>query len=705
MDPYKVRFTFFWYNDEEIFHDTQEDIDRKVKAVADQGITHIITFSCTHFRWSFEPWWDKIHECLAKIVKAGHKYGLKVIEHHSSELAHYPYNEKYLTYMKNCLRGRHSSIDSWPGIVELALKEDGPALRWTQISHLTGKPNISNYCATNRCYNNPDYVKAYLSYLEKVYATGVDGIMTDDVQYFCHCQCEHCRRLFQENTSFTLPEAGTEDWEKWFGNMSDPSFLAWLKFRFDSTLNFHKKVAKHYEDLGLELLRPNYLSFGLTHDWTAFSLEKVPRLDWFFQECATACLVRYSLPKVLSEQSHRAMIAEKRKIPHGILFYAYNEDELLYTWGIAMLAGAFYINTPEGGRPVDENLIRSFEKRFGDTLFHGEKVGGVGFVDSPANRFFAPCYNMNRMEFFLQSCIFWNIPCRMVSILEPESWKNCSILSVNEVHCLRDEEIEELKAFAAGGKSLILSGPTGVQKGDHSPRSREELEKLWGFSLDMKEGERMKIIPHGKGKIALLALDYGYPGSPEEVEEMFGDPLRYGYGQQAGRCLKHLPFIVSPVSRRSGDIRTESPVKELYMGFLEKKEEVLTLFRELFAGEENFVAQLPEGILASAFIQEKGEGFSIRLLNIKGAMIPPGNGESISRFDPIPWEKWEEGEGTFLFRLSGEMAEKEYDAFFHTLTEPAVSLPVKKDGEKLLLTLSAGMLRDFALIVVSPKKG
>ena len=41
MDPYEVRFTFFWYNDQEIFFDTQEEIDAKVGRIADQGITHL----------------------------------------------------------------------------------------------------------------------------------------------------------------------------------------------------------------------------------------------------------------------------------------------------------------------------------------------------------------------------------------------------------------------------------------------------------------------------------------------------------------------------------------------------------------------------------------------------------------------------------------------------------------------------------------
>jgi len=62
------RFGWFWYNDQEIFLDTQSDIDAKMKAMYEQGITHVITFSCTHFRWSFKPWWGKINECLKKFA-------------------------------------------------------------------------------------------------------------------------------------------------------------------------------------------------------------------------------------------------------------------------------------------------------------------------------------------------------------------------------------------------------------------------------------------------------------------------------------------------------------------------------------------------------------------------------------------------------------------------------------------------------------
>ena len=79
MNPWKERFAWFWYNDEEIFRFSDEDFDKKAAEFAHNGVTTVITFSVTHFRWDYEPWWDHLLEILKKIVAACHKYGIKVV--------------------------------------------------------------------------------------------------------------------------------------------------------------------------------------------------------------------------------------------------------------------------------------------------------------------------------------------------------------------------------------------------------------------------------------------------------------------------------------------------------------------------------------------------------------------------------------------------------------------------------------------------
>ncbi|MFH1005962.1 MAG: hypothetical protein V1800_00485 [Candidatus Latescibacterota bacterium] len=44
-DPWDTRFGFFWYNDHEIFHAAQDDLNRQAETFADTGINHVITFS------------------------------------------------------------------------------------------------------------------------------------------------------------------------------------------------------------------------------------------------------------------------------------------------------------------------------------------------------------------------------------------------------------------------------------------------------------------------------------------------------------------------------------------------------------------------------------------------------------------------------------------------------------------------------------
>ena len=43
-----------------------------------------------HFRWSFRREWELLTQRLATAVRACHKYGIYMTEHHSSHLTHNP---------------------------------------------------------------------------------------------------------------------------------------------------------------------------------------------------------------------------------------------------------------------------------------------------------------------------------------------------------------------------------------------------------------------------------------------------------------------------------------------------------------------------------------------------------------------------------------------------------------------------------------
>ena len=260
--PSDARIAWFWYNDQEIFFDSEEEIGRKIEKFREQGITHLITFGCTHFRWNFKPWWPQINACIGKIVRQAHLRGIKVIEHHSSELIDYPDTPERRETFVNAFAIQNGFVKNYPGLLEYMVDESRPCMSRLQTDPF-GKLQRTAYDGYGHCFNNADYVKEYLEYLEGVYATGVDGIMTDDVQYFGQsCFCETCRRLFREKYGTDMPLG--EEFIKLQEDIRHPLFQKYMEFRVDSILRFHKVVADHMKSLGLRLLRPNYISAALS---------------------------------------------------------------------------------------------------------------------------------------------------------------------------------------------------------------------------------------------------------------------------------------------------------------------------------------------------------------------------------------------------------------------------------------------------------
>ena len=699
MDPYLVRFAFFWYNDAEIFHDSEEDIERKIKLYADQGITHLITFSCTHFRWSFQPYWGLLNECLAKIVRAAHKYGLKVVEHHSSELTHQADTPEQVEFLRNLLKFRKSSLESWPELLPYLRDKNSDANKWVQINEKTGQSNINRYQGVGKCYNNPEYREKYLKYLESVYATGVDGIMTDDVQYYCYCTCEYCRKGFKEKYGHTLPPP--EKWDEWMNTPQNREFADLLRFRHDSTRSFHVMVKEHYDKLGLKLLRPNYHSFAFSPDTQSCGIDRLPEMHWYFQECALSCLIRFSFLKSACEQKHRVMIAKEKNIPHGILNYAYTRDELVFSWGVAMLSGSFYTNTPEGGNMVDESVIRSFEKKYASSLFHCEALSPVGFLHSFENRSYSPGYIMSRMEAWVQMCILRNTPCAMVNTEHPEHWKRCPIICVNEIHMLSDEDIANLKNYVKDGGNLVITGQSGIQDKDNHIRTKEEMDAVWGISFEARHASKPEITPYGKGKFCIVPDSFAYPLDEKDIASMFkADCAKYNFNSEQLPYLltRHAPFVI--VAPDPPGLQRESNITELYHGLMDRSPELMELFNTLSPAV--FSTELPEGIIASPCCSRQEKSITIRLLNTTDALIVNNKDNIISRKDTVVWKKWQGGDGRITITMAKD--EKIAEAIYSDLSLQERSLICElKDKERNTweIILPAGLLEDFGYITLS----
>lgn len=510
--PWSEKFGWFWYNDFEIFEASDAELEKKILKFRNQGINHLITFSCTHFRWNFINNWEPIHNCLKRICQIAHKHGMRVTEHHSAHLTFNPVDEESRNYMLNSMKNRHCDPANWHGLLENMTGDpviNGHHLSsFRQIDGNTGRAVFTMYKGYGMCFNNPDYVREYLKYLERVYACGVDGIMTDDVQYFGEsCACPHCRKKFRETAGYELPEPG-EAWKKWFGNYEDKSFTDWLAFRADSLTEFHCKVKEHYEQLGLKLLRPWYRSTALFHTLLNYYLEPLPALDWVFQEACYGSVIRYSWLSWALEQKHRISVARQRNIPSMVMFYPERQDQMDFSWAMCRSWGSMYLATFEGeAGNCSESKLRELEKNNAEFLDDLDCAAKIGFYDSFLNRLKNKQVNSSRMTGWMQCCILNNIPCDLFSDREFSRMNGYSAVSAADHGLMSDPEVEQLLKFAEGGGTLIISSSSGIFDENMQRLSTEKWLARWQIPA-FSAGTDFEEISFGNGKIITVSDDF-----------------------------------------------------------------------------------------------------------------------------------------------------------------------------------------------------
>ena len=489
-DMWSERLSFIWYNDQEIFSYTDEDFDALAKSYADSGITIVITFSVTHFRYSFTPYWDIIFPCLKKLTDACHKYDIKVVEHASCHLTFNPLNEAEMDVVKADFKQRYSSIDSWPGFTDFIVDDDSvmnnghKISEFRQINGRTGKWTRSPYDGYCCCFNNPYFKESYLQYLDAMYdCTGVDGYMADDQQYYEEgCACEHCRRLFKEETGYDLPYP--EDWDAFYNHYDNPVFVAWKQFKCRSIERFERDIYNHFLERGVKMLRPNYISNIVTSNWSSHNFESASDLwDFTFQENCFSSLIRYSFYQYFVEALQRYAMSEWKGSPSLSLFYPDRYDSFYFSWALSVTWGQLLLATAEGSHNTD------FEKEF--RLFEGEhrrlytdpkKLSDLTFYHSTKTRdLIESVHNMNVLQSTIKCAYMAGYSLNMTfdySHDEDVFKHKCIVCAA--VAVVSDDELKRFARYVADGGKLVLLGQFALYKEDGSLRPFTEITAAFG---------------------------------------------------------------------------------------------------------------------------------------------------------------------------------------------------------------------------------
>ncbi|MCK5738175.1 beta-galactosidase trimerization domain-containing protein, partial [bacterium] len=611
-------------------------------------------------------------------------------EHHSSHLTFNPKNDDDEQYMDRVLHKRHSTRETWPQLRTDCDANpviiDGVRLsELRQIDGRTGLPVFTGYRGHAMCFNNPFFRKAYFQYLETVYATGVDGIMTDDVQWFgidwqkgsYTCTCPFCRQKFTEKTGYHLPEP--DKWDTFFGDYNNPRFLAWIDFKLRSVEEFHQAVKDHYESLGLKLLRPNYVSGALNSNPSQYCLENLPALDWLFQESIFSSIIRYSWPGYALESQHRFAVGRRRNIPPMDMFYPDRWDSMRFCWALAQSWGVLYLATPEGkDMSAQEKMLRNFEKQHANLLRQPQRLANIGIYDSRRNReMYGEIQTRTgpTLESWANALYLNNIVWDLFQTEELERLENYNLVVLPEIALLSENELNAFRTFVQNGGTLVWTSDTGSLLKPAQSRSVPALAKFWGlkdFELPKKPED---ITEHtiGRGKLLLVSHEFGKSQLT----------MRY----TADRWVEG---------------QSSTPIQPITTVDREGMQAITALVNNhLPEGPAIKVENAPDGVLVTGFRVAQNGKIALHLVNTAGTLTPPEGTTEGTHEDPIPFPKFSETAPIICQIHRDSLPEAiSAKARAHFITADSQPLPCRETETGLEIDIPTDLLHDYLLVEI-----
>ncbi|MDD4816519.1 MAG: hypothetical protein PHI85_00925 [Victivallaceae bacterium] len=663
-DPFRASWRFFHCDEHEIFEADDAEFDADARRMAVAGFTHVMTFSNTHFRWTFRGEWPRITEMLRRFTAACHRHGLKVIEHHSANLL---YTAAAFKNTGDIAASRLDRLNYWPDIE----KDSDPDSMFNgirlgsmfQIDGTTGKPQQTLYTSYAMCHNNPDYMRLYTEYLATLYAVGIDGIMTDDVQFladgYAACACPSCRRKFRERYGMELPECG-EPWKKFIADETSPLFISWKKFRYESILEFHETIMRHYGKLGFKMLRPNFAATCVSwrSPWGGI-FDTLPALDWAFIEHCCG-VIRYSWPEFVVESVHCNMMAKERRIPAMSLYYPERIDDQRLCWALSLYCHHRYLGDPAKAELFDDQAaFHLFENAHFDQLFKGRQIVRIAIFGEAAGREIDPYYNSRTRDVLCslgQAMTMNNLPWTMTDGSDAADF---SVIVVPSP-LMSDEQIRTL---AASGAVLLWDEFAGTWNLDPvAPRQPDELDRLLG-------GAKIVRVPHEQ----LSGFYYKRCAVKNAADR---DPVNCG---EPGKWRLAVPEETAKWREMTGFVAS----------FLD-------------GGADIAVSGAPDGLLVSAFYDAQRPEMSLHICNASGTLVHPaapgfGSVDTVE-FPALPDvvvslrkpEAWR----SRVFLLAVLYVEQRGG--------DGLVVPVRNNGDRIEVKIPAGLMQEFALVVVRP---
>lgn len=469
---------WFWWEDLDFPNPAVEERIRKYAADAAAAKVELAVVFGYHFRWDYIYNFDVVHSLIGFAVKEFHKYGIKVIDHHSAVLTYRPRNwdDRRENFNRN---HHHVPMTPDPAIIGDLCYAGKNLNSMRQLRTDDNSPLwLPSYHCEIFCVNNPDFRFAYRAYVQRLFAeTGVDGLMCDDVCYYGRwgaCGCPHCRQKYRARTGKTLPPA--TDFSFW-GNYDNPDFRVWVDMHIKDGRDF---LAMVRDSIPKDAILTSCCSSS-TYRWNDcsgldLSVWESSLNAVMLEMCGNISGDKNSIEERIPDMLLNCGIAERRDLPCLGMGYAFFPAEGFRTWSLTK-----FFNS--------DVWISSHKARCGLTLAEQFQLPDEPEIVHEAYNFDAAHPELSELDDIAETAVYFssssrnfngkssqdytdgfrgvicalyraNVGVNVICAL-PEDASKVKYLVLTDADCLSDAERDALDRYMANGGTVIACGLLG----------------------------------------------------------------------------------------------------------------------------------------------------------------------------------------------------------------------------------------------------
>jgi len=651
-----------------------EDARRIVKPLADQGYNAIIV-SGLHMRYTYVPLWEpRILPYMRYICQAAHEAGMKVIDHYDVPIF-------------------------YSGGYPFLLADDH--LDWTQRDIRYGTPTRVY------CINNPDFRNHFFTWARRVQReAGIDAYQIDEVYFQSkyHCGCEHCRRLFKEQTGFELPR---EPDSPVLNNDSDPLWQLWRLWQSIS-------VQKFKRDFLAEIRKENPAVFLSNYTTTYYSASAGGGL-WPTVFCSYA-IGKEGVSRV-PFQNYRYCIADRR-LYHGLtdafdaapwmLWYPLTGSAGRFCWAMSQACNDAQWHVAKVIGSVRDLIKWPYKTR----KFDFETFADVAMVFSEKSKsasLWTGYYHGMETLGWGEAMVGANIQYHNIHeiAVTSELLARYKLVVLPSMTLIDEPNRRAIEAYVRGGGKLVVTAETGLLDESRRPREDFLLGEMMNLRFIRFRHAPFEVVKPGRPSFTFDRERMLYKHGARMLEVQLRDPARSRVITTFRKDGQEYPGIIETDYGKGTVyyVATFFGVSNFEMGLHEGTKDIFrrnpesapfmaAWLREILGDDETVIAvDVPGALIYTTWIKKDGRELNIHFLNVQDHK-PLGPDEIVKRRQ-INFPLVDQPITLLLRGIDVARAD-----FYSPDTPDPVPCTVARAGPDTTLTVPAGRMKMYGLVRV-----